>query len=245
MIRPKRLFGLLQESGFEVEQYDRESRLVSFSRDSNVGEVIEVLRFHFSGRRGEIAPCELRVSLVRDAISVVDLCESELLWEVATEKEYGVTELLTSAGAAEWERLVAARAPDAVRTFASERSPGLLRKTEAVRSRAKAYVEVLRTDRPASDSLAWLEGRASDAQRYAAIRMAQTPGVQWIEDGARLYHTAALLLCCFASQVEPDSARRIIEADPLMETDVNQRIQLIVHYLFGDSLLLRPGARKL
>lgn len=245
MIRPKRLLALLVESGFELERYEPDVKLLAFSRPSPFDQVIEVLRFHFGGRRGEIAPCDLRLSVVRDAISVVDLSDRRMFTDIAEHKDQGVTELHTAADGEAWERLVAAHAPQALRKYAIDGGVALLERTKANRELAKSYVKIACGSCDLDSLPSSLERKLSARERDSALRMARTPGVQWIENGEEIYQTACKVLCAYASAVEPSTVERLLSANPLEEKDVNQRIQLIVHYLFGNDLVLRPGYGRL
>ena len=226
-----------KEEGFELG-WVGEPGGFALVRASHLPDLFDQVWVDSAGQGGEAVSAYIGVSVVRGQGGTKGLVELTPLAEIAGVPERGYTLITKKNQTLEWEGRLAAVAGVRAKEFADAKGQGLLASTAAARSAAARYFGWLDAGSESNGSYARLRDRATPEHIEKARRLARWPGVLRFEEGHALYDLAALCLVLFEETVE-GTRGHFCSADPLENSDVMWRIQLLVDLLARKD---RPAA---
>jgi len=232
-IKDARLGALLAQSGYRMTTHSRRDIRLSFICNHDDGLTFRLIRVEFSGKHQEAVYAYIGVSVTSN-VFVGHLIESQLLIELGQVKERGWTIIEDDQSAKTWECALAEIGVVRAKEFADAHSHRLLELTENARLAANRYLGHLDQNRPVSESLSDLRQRASTGIGDEAKRLAYWPGVVQVARMQELYELVVLTILEYQQEVEP-LLPPFYGQDPLMNTDLMWRIQLVADKLLAAS----------
>jgi len=239
-----RLLSLLGgKEGFALAR--REPDEFALVRPSTLDGLFEHIEISGAGKSGEALGCDLAVSVVGGQLGTKGMCELELLAELATDPERGVTIVQTAEQAQDWERRVVEIAPPGVRALAQREGPALLARTARARAAVQAHLKQLPDTHDLDVLKRLLLGRLEPQRADVARRLAGRPGVLQKAGAELLYDVACMAIVLFEVG---NQASAEVKLDPLEDRELMWRIQLLVDHIearkrSADRRTARAGAR--
>lgn len=227
-----RLLKLLgDERGFALAWQDPQE--LGLVRASTVDGLHEQLLVSAAGRAGEALACEVAISITRRQLGTKGMCELEVVTDLATDLERGLTIVETGEQVELWEKGIAEIAPAAVGELAKRKGTALLARTEKARSAVQSYLKELPGSEDLQELHAWLLARVPPDGVKGAQELAEAPGVLQ-KAGAELQYLVTCLTIVTFGLGGQDLAK--LKLDPVNDRELMWRIQLLADTLEARQL---------
>lgn len=228
---------VLGRAGFRPARVSYVEPCFSFTRMRG-DQVYELIQCNFSGKRREAAVCRIGASVTR-LIELKGLSESEVLLEVAEDRERGWTIVESSQKFRIWADHVARVAVEKASRFGDRVGSDLLRRTASIRRQAQRCIGKLIRMGSKEEAFERLTDESTETELQLAHCLSGWPGVMQVPQSELEYQLACLAVVKMLCNEKLPNPTEVSEM-PLQNTQLMWQIQLIV-----DKLLDRDNENHL
>ena len=229
-VEPSRLANALRDERFQLAQQACGDNAFVLLREDLVPDLFQWIWVNASGKRGEAVFAYAAVSVAK-WIAFKGLMDLRPMIELGENPERGTTIIETDVKAQAWERKLIEYAPQEVSRFAAERGSALLETTKTARRSVAEYLKRVDLSDSAARALLTMWDGADETTCTEADRLMNWTAMQQIRGRETLYEMACLWVLRYSSEVD-GACVSYFGQDPLENTDLMWRIQLIVDKLF-------------